>query len=101
MAGQDGSFEEVFGFRPPTPEEAQGAADDLSFKMSTDGSATGTLAFFGVVPLREVSGEYMTVMAQQFANEEGIDRGLAFEIIQAGFIGALELMAAVRLRVDE
>lgn len=101
MTGQDGSFEEVFGFRAPTPAEAQGAADDLSFKMCNDGRATGTVAFFGVPALKDVAVEYMAVMAQQFADKEGIDRDLAWEITQAGFVGALEIMAATRLRVDE
>lgn len=94
-------FEQVFGFRAPTPAEAEGAADDLKFKFANDGLPTGAMAFFKSDDLKRVSMEYIEILGTNFADQYGISDEDAVRMVYGGFLGALELMASVRLRVDE
>ncbi len=95
------SFEDVFRFKEPTPEQIQAAADALSFKFNNDGQPIGTQAFFSVPALQDASMEYITSLSRQSAEEHGITREDAFLIVFSGFIGALELIATLRQRAED
>lgn len=100
MSNNEIGFEEMFGFRAPTEDESAGAADDLSFKINNDGLPLGTQAFFSAPGLKDISMEYVQSMAEKFAVESGISRNAALTIVYAGFIGATELVATIKLKVE-
>ncbi len=102
MNSSDGpSFEEIFRFRAPTEEEVELAADDMLFKWSNAGAPVGTQAFFSAPGLQEVCLDFIAQMGASYAKEQGISDEDAGMIVYAGFIGALELVAAIRLRVED
>ena len=91
-------FEEVFGFPPPTDDEVKAASGDLAFKFRNNGDPVGTMALFTVKGLETVSMQLIGEFAADYAAEQGIDPRIASDMVYAGFIGAIELIAAIRLR---
>ncbi len=95
------TFEEVFRFRTPTPEEVNNAAEDLMLKMRNDGLPVGTQAFFSSDDVLEVSMQFISQTGDSHAEEYNLNEEDARMIVYAEFIGALELMAAIRLRIED
>lgn len=94
-------FKEVFGFRPPTPEESEEIADAMSIKYQNDGNPKASGAFFDVEGLGEMGMEYMQDLARQYAKVYEISEDEAIKMIYAGFIGALEMISTIQLKVND
>jgi hypothetical protein len=100
-AGASPSFEQIFGFREPTPQEADEAAEAMEVKFNTRGKPVGSPAFFSVPSVHEEAETYMVSMAEIYAETHGITQEAAYEMVFCGYIGCLEYLANLRLRVEE
>ncbi len=95
----DIDFESVFGFKTPTQEEAEAAADAAQLRVTNNGDATGMMAFFSVPCIRENSLAFIDGTAQEMSDGE-IDVQKARMLVLGGFVAAIEYMAAIRLARD-
>jgi len=95
------NFEQIFGMRVPTPEEVSDLGDALQVKFNTDTLPVGCQAFFDVPELHELVGGYMLSMAEQHAEEYGVDVEDAVLMVYSGVVGVLEMLATLRLIVRD
>lgn len=88
-------FEEVFGFKTPTEEQVNAAAEDLQHKFAGSGKPIGMLALFSAPGAQELAMDLIADMAERGESEEEPD---AIYLVYYGFITAIEMMVALRLR---
>jgi len=100
MAGEF-TFEQIFGMRAPTSSEVDDVGNALQSKFNNEGLPVGCQAFFNVPELHDLMSEYMRSMAIQHAEEFGISAEDALLMVYSGVIGTLEMLATLRLMVDD
>ena len=96
------AFEDVFRFRPPTPDEAGRAIGDFELKIASNiASAVGLEAFFSIKELREATKDTLGQTSHNMADEFKISPEDAHTMVLAGFLTAIELFAAIRLQTED
>lgn len=96
------TFQDVFRFRAPAPEEVGRAVADLELKLANGaGSMVGLEAFLSVDGIGSAVKDIMGQTSLNMAEEFGISPKDAHTMVMSGFVGAIEFVVALRLRTDD
>lgn len=91
------SFETMFGFREPTEDEVRHATESLVGKFNSMGDPVSTKVFRSNETIAAFMDLYVFSMTESYAEDRDIPIEQAYEMVIAGFVGAIEMIGTIHL----